>query len=132
MKGVLGRFDCYGLAAVFGDYESMAQATQWHQYYALKYQIEVMRRMSRIVGYVITELSDIYWEGNGLLDFARRPKAYHGMFKHINTEDVVIPQLSRYVFWSDETPHVRVTASHFSPRSWEGSSLRITCVIPIR
>lgn len=126
MKGVLSRFDDFGLAAVFGDYESMAQATQWHQYYALKYQIEVMRRMSHIVGYVITELTDIYWEGNGLLDFARRPKAYHGMFKHINTEDVVVPQMARYVFWADETPRVKVTASHFSPRSWADTSLRIT------
>ncbi len=126
MQGVLGRFDSYGLAAVFGDYEAMARATQWHQYYALKYQIEVMRRMSRIVGYVITELSDIYWESNGLLDFARRPKVYHGLFKHINTEDVIVPQLARYVFWADETPHVRLTASHFSPRSWDGAALRVS------
>lgn len=123
MKGVLSRYDSYGLAAIFGDYEAFAQATQWHQFYALKYQIEAMRRLSRIVGYVITEFTDIYWEGNGLLDFARRPKAYQHTIRHINSEDVILPQPHRAVVWGDEPLRVNRVASAYSGMDWTGATL---------
>ena len=50
-----------------------------------------MRRQPGTAGYVITELTDIYWESNGLLDFDRNPKVYHADFACINSPDVVRP-----------------------------------------
>ena len=42
--GVQRRFDRYHLDEIFGSYDQFAIATQWHQYYALKYEIEEMRK----------------------------------------------------------------------------------------
>ena len=59
----------------------LVRATQEHQWEALRYEIAELRRHASHLGcYVITELSDIYWEANGLLDLARRPKAFHERF----------------------------------------------------
>ena len=78
------RFERCGLSRIWPNYDDFARATQWHQYQALKYQIEAMRREPAISGYVITELSDIYWESNGLLDFDRNPKVYHDRLRQFN------------------------------------------------
>ncbi|HEX2619688.1 MAG TPA: glycoside hydrolase family 2 TIM barrel-domain containing protein, partial [Phototrophicaceae bacterium] len=125
MKGVLGRFRGYGLDAIFGDFASFAMTTQWHEYQALKFQIEVMRRFPNIVGYVITELADIYWEGNGLLDFARNPKAFHKVFGQVNAEDVIVPQLPRYAYWDDEVVPLLPHVSHFSRQNWHNTRLQV-------
>jgi hypothetical protein len=116
--GVLNRFEQFGLNAIWKDYDSFAEATQWHGFNALKFEIETMRRQPAIQGYVITELSDTYWESNGLLDFTRRPKAFHDRAGEINSPDLIIPRLSRYVYWGDETAHVRLYASHYSSADW--------------
>ncbi|MDX2141290.1 MAG: glycoside hydrolase family 2 TIM barrel-domain containing protein [Chloroflexota bacterium] len=122
-QGVEGRFQALGLNAIWTDFRSFAQATQWHQYNALKFEIEMMRREPNLAGYVITELSDIYWESNGLLDFARGEKVFHTQFAHINNEDVVVPRLDRYAFWDDEVDRVLVHASHYSSRDWSKATL---------
>ncbi len=125
-SGVVDRFASLGLDTVWPDYEAFATATQWHQFNAMKYEIEVMRRQPRLAGYVITELTDAYWEANGLLDFVRNPKAYHHAFSTINTADVVIPHVRRYAFWDDQTVRVRFIGSHYSERDWTNSRLRWT------
>ncbi len=122
--GLLDRFTALGLDQVWPDYEALATATQWHQFAALKYEIETMRRHAAIQGYVITELTDIYWEANGLLDFARGTKAYHEQFHDINHEDVVIPQLRRYAVWDDESVEAALHVSHYSAESWGAATVR--------
>lgn len=122
--GVLSRFDRLGLAAIWGDYETFAQAAQWHEFQALKFEVETLRRYNSIQGYVLTELTDVYWESNGVLEFNRQPKAFHDVLATINTEDVIIPQPERYAFWSDEPITVRLSASHYSRRDWRGAVLR--------
>jgi hypothetical protein len=108
------RFKAFGLDALWPDYEAFATATQQHQYAAMKLEIETMRRLPTIAGYVITEFTDAYWESNGLLDFARNPKAYHDVFHHINSPDVVVALPSRFTYWGGETMRVKVWASHYS------------------
>ncbi|MEO8397124.1 MAG: hypothetical protein ABI700_29285, partial [Chloroflexota bacterium] len=93
-------------------------ATQWHQFAALKFEIETMRRQPALAGYVITELTDIYWESNGLLDFYRRPKVYHEQFSQFNTPDVIVPQLTRWAYWDDEITQVALHVSHYSAVDW--------------
>lgn len=130
--GVLNRFTALGLDAIWPDYETFATATQEHQFAALRVEIEAMRRQTAIQGYVITELSDIYWESNGLLDFARGTKTFHDRFGFINAPDVIIPQMDRYAYWDDETARVRLTVSHYSDKSWEGARAEvITGTTPI-
>ncbi|HET9493669.1 MAG TPA: glycoside hydrolase family 2 TIM barrel-domain containing protein [Chloroflexia bacterium] len=122
--GAEERFRRLGLDDIWGDYERFAEATQWHQFHALKYEIEAMRRQPGIAGYVITELSDIYWESNGLLDFDRNPKVFHDVFSQINTPDVVVPRAAAYAFWDDERARARVHAAHYGQADWSGARLR--------
>lgn len=119
------RFVDYGLDKIWGDYETFAVETQWHQYAAMKFEIEVMRRQPSLAGYVITEFTDAYWESNGLLDFYRRPKVYHNEFAIINAPDVVTPQVGRYAWWDDEPLIVWPHVAHFSAADWPSAHLRI-------
>lgn len=123
-EGVAERFTELGLDAVWPDYEAFATATQWHQFAAMKYEIETMRRQPTLAGYVITEFTDAYWESNGLLDFDRQPKAYHDRFAHINAPDMIIPQPQRYACWDDQVLRVRLTGARYSGAEWEGARLR--------
>lgn len=125
-KGVEERFYQLGLDAIWGDYEKFAEATQWHQFAALKFEIETMRRQPHLAGYVITELADIYWESNGLLDFLRNPKVFHDQFRFINAPDMLIPHLSHYAYWDDQTVKTHLYAAHYSQKSWANSRLTRT------
>jgi hypothetical protein len=120
--GVAGRFDSLGLAKIWPDYAAFATATQWHEYRALKFEIEVMRRLPNLQGYVITELADIYWESNGLLDFRRNPKAFHTQFAAFNSPDVIVPKTSRRAFWDTESVVTDWYASHYSGQDWQGAT----------
>ncbi len=121
--GVEERFREFGLEAIWGDYEKFAEATQWHQFAALKFEIETMRRLPHLSGYVITELSDIYWESNGLLDFLRNPKVYHDQFHIFNKPDVLVPHVERYAYWDDQPLRVHLIGSHFGPNDWKQATL---------
>ncbi len=118
------RFRNLGLDTIWRDYEEFAAATQWHQYAAMKFEIEVMRRQPSLQGYVVTELADAYWESNGLLDFYRNPKAYHSLFHTVNSPDVIVPQVERYAYWDDQELHPRLFASHFSGETWSGAGVQ--------
>ena len=117
------RFERLGLDSIWADYEQFAEATQWHQFHALKYEIEAMRRQPAIAGYVITELSDIYWESNGLLDFDRNPKAFHDLFPQINAPDVIVPRAASHSYWDDERARVVLHVSRYGPVEWAGARL---------
>lgn len=122
--GVDRRFKLYGLDKIWGSYEEFARATQWHQFNAMKFEIEAMRRQPNIKGYVITELSDIYWESNGLLDFYRNKKVYHDLFHTINSPDVVVPHVKSYNRWDDQQVTAQLYASHYGVANWTDPVLR--------
>ncbi|MEO6457758.1 MAG: glycoside hydrolase family 2 TIM barrel-domain containing protein, partial [Chloroflexia bacterium] len=115
------RFRKLGLDTIWRDYEEFAAATQWHQYAAMKFQIEAMRRQSSLAGYVVTELADAYWESNGLLDFYRNPKVYHDLFHSVNAPDVLVSQNERFAYWDNEEIHTKLYASHYSGEEWTGA-----------
>jgi hypothetical protein len=110
--GIRTRFESLGLSHVFGSWESFIEDTQRYQFAALKYEIEAMRLQQPISGYVITELTDVHWECNGLLDMNRNPKAYFEDFSSINNDTVIIPQWERTAFWSGETVGIHVFLAH--------------------
>lgn len=125
-SGVEERFHCLGLDAIWGSYDEFAEATQWHQYAALKFEIEALRRQPGIAGYVITELADIYWESNGLLDFYRNLKVYHALFSRFNAQDVIVPRIAANAYWDDEQVTVRLYLSLFSAEAVQyGSELKL-------
>jgi len=94
--GIEQRFASLGLARVFGSLENMVTQAQWYQFANLKYEIEVMRAWPQIQGYVITELTDVHWESNGLLDMNRNPRVFHDRLAEVNADVVIVPRVARY------------------------------------
>ncbi len=112
--GVEKRFRDYRLDRVFPSLAALTQASQQLQLDALKFQIENMRAHQSIQGYVITELTDVHWESNGLLDMYRNPKAVYAQFNKFNADDVLIPIWERLTFSSGETCAMNMILSHYS------------------
>lgn len=73
-EGVEERFKNQNLTRVFGTFDELSRASQSLQAQALKFEIEQMRLLPEIQGYVITEFTDLHWESNGLFDMCRNPK----------------------------------------------------------
>ncbi len=94
--GVQGRFASLGLDKVFGSLENFVTAAQWYQFANLKYEIEVMRGWPQIQGYVITELTDVHWESNGLLDMNRNKRVFHDRLAEVNADVIIVPKPTRY------------------------------------
>lgn len=95
-QGVEARFRELGLGQVFGSFPAFIDQVQWHQWMNLKHEIEVMRRHPTIAGYVITEFTDVHWEGNGLLDMARNPRIFAPAMPKANADIVISPGLARH------------------------------------
>jgi hypothetical protein len=113
--GIEQRFKAFHLDKVFPTLADLSAASQRMQFTALKYQIEQIRRYPAIVGYVITEFTDVHWESNGLLDMCRHPKSYFDVIGQVNSADALIPaDWERIAFWDGERCEVRLALSHFS------------------
>ena len=94
--GMAERFADLGLGRVFGNLAGFVTATQWYQFANLKYQFESMRGWPQIQGYVLTELTDVHWEANGLLDMNRTPRVFHDRLAEVNADVVIVPKVARY------------------------------------
>ncbi len=113
-RGVKDRFTEWGLDAVFGSWRELVRHSQEHQFEAMRFEIEDMRRHPEITGYVITEFTDVNWECNGLLDMARNPKSYHHRFNQVNAPDVVFAVPGRRRYSTGDAVGLDVFASHYS------------------
>ncbi|MCW1920276.1 hypothetical protein NX862_16065 [Rhodobacter sp. KR11] len=94
--GMAHRFAGLGMDRVFGSLEAFVTAAQWYQFGNLKYEIERMRAEPAIMGHVITEITDVHWESNGLLDMNRNPRVFHDRFPEVNGAVAIIPEIARY------------------------------------
>lgn len=121
--GVEARFRTYHLDKAFGSLPRLIAASQHMQWVALKEEIEQMRRQPSIVGYVITEFTDVHWESNGLLDMCRNPKASYDIIGSINADDVLVPIWERSAYRSGEQVAFAVELSHFSERDLRDARL---------
>ena len=121
--GVEQRYRAFHLDKVFPTLSDLSAASQRAQFTALKYEIEEMRRHPNIVGYIITEFTDVHWESNGLLDMCRNPKSYYDVIGQINSADAIVPDWERIAFWEGERCEVRLTLSHFSALDLRNSRL---------
>ena len=93
--GIETRFRDAGLAPIFGDLDGFVSAAQDLQYRALKRQIETLRWERPISGYVITELNDVQWELNGLMDVLNRPRAFAEHLANIQGPWLIIARAPR-------------------------------------
>jgi hypothetical protein len=120
--GLRRRFSTYGLDRIWPSVEALAEATQWHQFDALQHQIGRMRRHASIQGFVVTELSDAYWEANGLLDPDRGTKVYHDRLPEFLAEDVVVIDPERRDVCAEEPCRFQLTISSYgeAPPSGRG------------
>ena len=113
-RGIEQRFREYHLDRVFPSLSALTEASQRLQFEALKFEIENMRSHASLQGYVITELTDVHWESNGLLDMYRNPKIYYSQMKNLNAEDVLIPNRERWVYSAGESCNIKILVSHYS------------------
>ena len=90
--GIETRFRDAELAPIFGDLDGFVSAAQQLQYRALKRQIETLRWERPISGYVITELNDVQWESNGLMDLRNRPRAFAGRLANLQRPWLIMAQ----------------------------------------
>jgi hypothetical protein len=109
--GIELRAKMLDLDRVFGGVEQFIQAVQGYQWMNLKYQIEVMRRHPTIMGYVITEFTDVHWESNGLLDMNRNPRTFSDRFHMVNADVVIVPIVDRYAGWGGASFYFNVQLS---------------------
>ncbi|HLZ08203.1 MAG TPA: glycoside hydrolase family 2 TIM barrel-domain containing protein, partial [Chloroflexota bacterium] len=126
-RGVLERFAALGLETAFGSYENFVRSSQDGERAALAFEIEELRRHEAIKGYVITELTDVHWECNGLLYLCNGPKTFQKTLAAINADDVIISSLEsgrRRSYWSGEELTVLLTASRYSRRDLDGAIVR--------
>jgi len=114
-EGLEQRFADYQYNLLFPDLKALSDATEWHEYDALNYEIGALRAHSEIQGYVITEFTDLNWEANGLLDMWRHPKAFGEALSRLQQDDLLILRGDKRNYRAGETVdadvYVRTTAT---------------------
>lgn len=113
--GIKRRFKQWHLDEVFGSLEDLTEAMQWQQFHALKYQIEALRSHSTIQGYVITELTDVHWENNGLMDMCRNPRIFAHELARINANYLIMASFNRAAYTSGEVIEGQLKLSCLDP-----------------
>ena len=109
--GIGDRFSEQRLGRIWPDVAALSVGTRRLQVEALRYQVGEMRRHPSMAGLVVTELTDAYWEANGLLDVHRRPKPYHDRLAQIFGAATLIVDLERQDLWSGEQVRAGVILS---------------------
>ncbi|QLH80013.1 beta galactosidase jelly roll domain-containing protein [Halosimplex rubrum] len=120
-EGFDDRFTESDLAEVFGDMDSLENAWQWRQFVSIKHLIEEIRTRPTIDGYVLTELSDIEWEFNGILDYLRNEKVFHDDFAAVNGAVSVVAEPASHVGWSGDSLPVTLTVVNDSQETLFGT-----------
>ncbi len=121
--GIDGRYGDYQYAALFPTLEALTDATEWHEFASLKYEIESIRSHPEIQGYVITEFTDLNWESNGLLDMWRNPKAFAVPLGEIQGDDMVVLRAEKRTYTPGQPVTVTASVSHYSPQALEQGRL---------
>jgi hypothetical protein len=122
-QGIEARFRELGLGQMFGDLTGFIEQVQWHQYMNLKYEIEVIRTHAPIGGYVVTELTDVHWEGNGLMDMSRNPRVFAQALPAVNTDIVIAPGAKRQAVHSGDAVSFELKVSTGGASLPDGSRL---------
>ncbi|HLY59357.1 MAG TPA: glycoside hydrolase family 2 TIM barrel-domain containing protein [Terriglobia bacterium] len=137
--GVDKRFRDYQYGTLFPDFNALADATEWHEFQSLKYEIGSLRMHTEMQGYVITEFTDVNWESNGLLDMWRNPKVFGEELAKIQQPNQVIARADKRNFTSGQKAQAEIYFSHYGGEdlagatvTWqiEGTQLNSTFALP--
>ncbi|MCX8183592.1 MAG: hypothetical protein N3F08_04155 [Crenarchaeota archaeon] len=110
----INEFFRLGLDEAYGSLRKLAEATQKHQLDSLKFEIETMRLHPEIVGYVITQFTDLNSESNGLMDMCREEKLLHSFMGFFQAQDVIIIRPRKWSYLEGEEAKVKIYVSRFS------------------
>jgi len=111
--GIDQRYVDYQYSSVFPSLDALTDATEWHVYLSLKYQIESIRLHPEIQGYVVTELTDLNWEPNGLLDMWRNPKVFAGLLGKLQRDNMIVLRADKANYSAGESAKVNIFVSHY-------------------
>jgi hypothetical protein len=114
-EGLEQRFRDYQYDSLFPDLDALIEATEWHEYQALKYQIGALRAHTEFQGYVITEFTDVNWESNGLLDMWRHPKVFGDALNRLQQDDLLVLRTDKANYRAGEPVEAAVYISHYGP-----------------
>jgi Glycosyl hydrolases family 2/Glycosyl hydrolases family 2, sugar binding domain len=106
--GIETRFRDAQLSPIFGDLDGFVDAAQEFQYRALKYQIETLRWARPISGYIITEINDVQWESNGLMDVQNHPRRFADRLANLQRNWLIIARSARTTIGVGENLDVSV------------------------
>ncbi|MHA6511954.1 glycoside hydrolase family 2 protein [Tessaracoccus sp. Z1128] len=127
--GLEQRFHRLGLDQVFGSWDRLVTALQKAQSISNRYQTTSIRAKHSISGYVLTELSDVQWEANGLFDMNRTPKQFTAEYALCNGPRAVALRPQRYSLTTGEHIPCTVTvtpARTGQPRGPQAGEVRVT------
>jgi len=122
-EGIEQRYAEYRYPAVFPTLEALTEASEWHEYVSLKYEIESIRSHPEIQGYVITEFTDLNWESNGLLDMWRNPKAFAGALAEIQGDEMLTLRAEKRNYAPNGTITVTVSPSNYGLQALDGGRI---------
>ena len=117
------RFEKLRIARLFGTLKEFAAKSQWREFTSNKFVTEEIRRLN-FAGYVLTQLSDIEWEYNGLLQYDRSPKVFNNHYSIFNGDDLLIIRPQKRVFLAGEVIQLHIFLSSFSDVRVEAATLR--------
>lgn len=100
--GVANRFDDGHISNVFDSLSELAVAWQDREFQSIAPIIADMRENEDVAGYVLTELTDIEWEFNGILDYLREEKQFTDSFAKVNAPVSVFLDPTTHVAWSGD------------------------------
>ncbi len=123
-EGIEQRFADYQYNLLFPDLKALTDATEWHEYDALKYELGALRMHPEIQGYVITEFTDVNWEANGLLDMWRHPKAFGDSLAKLQQDDLLILRDDKWNYKAGEPVTSEVYVSHYGPGDLTGAQVQ--------
>lgn len=126
---LLGRFERTGLKDVFGTWENLVTSVQKVQFIANRYQTSCIRSHPSISGYVVTQLSDVEWEANGLFDANRTPKQFSNRYALANGDFGVAFRPNAYSVFAGDTVSYDLTV--IPSRSGKGNEANAAGTIRI-
>jgi hypothetical protein len=124
-EGAEERAKTWGLDRTFGDdLSALWRSSQQHQFESLRFEIERLRLHPEISGFIVTELTDVQWECNGLLDMERGPKAGHAGYTSLFGPDLPIGVLGRPRYRVGEAIDLALFVAHASPLDLSACEVR--------
>jgi len=106
-EGALERFDKSEISKEYS-YRELFEISVENQEENLNIEIDKVRLHENIRGFVITELCDVFWECNGLLDFDRNFKVNPERMRAILDNDLFVALLDEEELWIGEEANLRI------------------------